>query len=67
MGGDRRDIGSPRGAEIKARGAKIKATPKPRCWKVRTKPWQRLDDELKALKVLSPKELESVEIVEEQD
>jgi len=35
--------------------------------KARTKPWQRLEDELKALKLQSPKELDSVEIVEEQD
>jgi len=36
---------------------KSKRPSNPRCWKVRTKSWQRLDDELKALKVLSPKEL----------
>ena len=35
---------------------KSKRPSKPRCWKVRTKPRQRLEDELKALKVLSPKE-----------
>jgi len=55
-------------ATLVAQGVpKSKRPPKPRCWKVRTKPWQRLDDELKALKLRSPKELESVEIVEEQD
>jgi len=46
---------------------KSKRLSKPRCWEVCMKPWQHLDDELKALKVRSPKELESVEIVEEQD
>jgi len=30
---------------------KSKRPSKPRCWKVCTKPWQRLDDELKALKI----------------
>jgi len=55
-------------AALVAQGvARSKRPPKPHCWKVRTKPWQRLDDELKALKVRSPKELDSVEIVEEQD
>jgi len=46
---------------------KSKQPSEPRCWRVRTKPWRRPGDGLKALKVRSPKELENVEIVEEQD
>jgi len=46
---------------------KSKRPSRSRCCRVRTRPWRCLDDELKALKVWSPKELESVEIVEEQD
>jgi len=60
MGGDRCDVGSPRGAKIKTN---LHAS----LWKVRTKSWQRPDDGLKALKVRAPKEIESFEIVEEQD
>ena len=52
-------------AALVAQGvARSKRPPKPRCWKVRMKPWQRLYDELKALKVRSLEELESAEIVE---
>jgi len=55
-------------APMAAQGVpKSKRPSNPHCWKVYTKLWQRLYDELKALKVRSPKELESVEIVEKQD
>jgi len=46
-------------ATLVAQGVpKSKRPPKPHCWKLHKKPWQCLDDELKALKVRSPKELE---------
>ena len=55
-------------ATLVAQGVpKSKPPSKPRCWKVRTKSWQRPDDGIKALKVRSPKEFESFEIAEEQD
>jgi len=60
MGGDRRSVGS-------SRGAKTTATFQSHCWKARTKPWQHSDDELKALKVQSTKKLEPIETGEEQD
>jgi len=46
---------------------KSKQPSEPRYCRVRMKPWRRPGDGLKALKVRSPKELENVEIVEEQD
>jgi len=45
-------------ATLVAQGVpKSKRPSKPRCWKGRTKPWQRLDGGPKSLKVRSPKEL----------